>query len=145
MSVLFAATSLVLTQPYSLGCNVLETLKTLKAPKRRVRKAATTQDEASKGDAPSEPIRRISTVKREQLRSCLVVWIVWVSRCAQNSAAAELISLVLQVAWDQVEHVSDHTIGYVVPFYGQIKIILLLYLTASRHVVRVIQSRRIRR
>jgi len=42
------------------------------------------------------------------------------------------------MAWGYVEAFSDQTIGLILPFYGQMKIILLLSLSIPRFTVRTL-------
>jgi hypothetical protein len=84
----------------------------------------------------------MSTLKRDQWRRLLKSWIVWVSLSLdfQDLYSDKTLKLSCsrwyeQTAWSYAEAFSDQTIGLIIPFYGQIKIILLLSLSIPRYTV----------
>ncbi|KAF8309357.1 hypothetical protein DL93DRAFT_2042783, partial [Clavulina sp. PMI_390] len=82
--------------------NVWTSYKTLKPPPLSKRR-----------EGPSQ--KALATRKRE-LKSCLAVWIVWVT-------------------WSCAESIADRSVGMVIPFYSDIKAVFLIVLFFTRALV----------
>ena len=115
------ALALPLVQLMLLLSNVWATYKTLKPlPKSR------------KGSAPSV---RAAAARKRELKSCLAVWIVWVTRDLLSSFAANTY-LIGQVTCNCAEKITDRTVGLFVPFYTDIKTLFLVVFFFTRAMVR---------
>lgn len=103
-----------------LFLNVYETYKTLKLP----------PPSARNGGKPSV---RAMTQRKREMKGCLTVWIVWVSshQTVNLLSSRQLIRLA-QCCFAGYERLFDSIVGILMPFYNELKSIVLIFLLLTR-------------
>ena len=99
-----------------VSLNVYETFKTLKAPPPSSRN----------GGHPT--VRALSQRKRA-MKGCLAVWLIWVR--AHAPSIVHLLD-VKQFCYALYERTADRIVGIFIPFYNEIKSIVILFFILTR-------------
>jgi hypothetical protein len=109
-----------------LFLNVFETFKTMKPPTASARRGG-------------QPSVRAITQRKRNMKGCLAVWIVWVGyHFSLTGLRVRANSTCLQCCLTAYERLFEGLVCYLVPFYSEIKSIVLLFLLVTRARVCVI-------
>lgn len=106
-----------------LSINIVSSFKALK-PVQRKRRSSQEPKNLSSSDR----------ARRRAIKEQLVCWVVFVSRGGEGARRTRA-DLGVQIALAWGEKLADRTLGWVVPFYSQIKLVLLLFMLAWRSAV----------